>query len=812
MQTLWQDLRYGARILVKNPGFTLIAVVTLALGIGANTAIFSVVNAVMLRPLPYKDADRLVVPVSVNPTRGSDNGSITYADYLDWKKEQVFAHIAAIDNTTTNADLSGGVGEPERVRLVVVSEDYFAALGAPPLLGRTFQPDDYSTPGPARALVISDQLWQQRYGSDPQIVGKNIFLNGRPYPVVGVVAKSALWPDDRDIVVPLAVGPNPGPDLLRRDNMIFIAIARLKSDLTLAQTNSILAGMAMRLEQDHPEARKGWSNRAVPLLDYVVGKQMQTSLLVLLAAVGFVLLITSVNVANLLLARAATREHEMAIRMALGARRLRLIRQLLTESLLLALLGGGLGLLLAIWGVELLKAIVPEDTPRLAEIGVSAGVLVFTLAVSLITSIVCGLFPGWQAAKTDLNQPLKESTRHASGGPQGRRLRSVLVVSEVALSLVLLVGAGLMVRSFMRVQQIDPGIQVERLVTMEINAPSRRYPGEARLMAFYRDLVERVATAPGVTSAALSSALPLGGGGFYLGRVFLAEGWPEPPAGADAQAQWNVISPGYFKTTGMRLIKGRDFDLRDTAENGPVIIINETLARRMFPNEDPLGKRIRSWRDENKLREIVGVAADVRYYGREDQLRGLVYVPHAQNTWRSMALNVRTQGDPNAVINSIRSQIKAVDKDLAVANLRTMTNILDRSVAPRRSSMLLLAVFAIVAAVLAAIGIYGVLAQTVAQRVNEIGIRMALGARTTHVFRMIIGQGMKLAGIGIAVGLAAAYGLTRLMQSLLFEVSATDPLTFVVIAVLLAVVALLACYLPARRAAKVDPMVALRYE
>ncbi len=600
--------------------------------------------------------------------------------------------------------------------------------------------------------------------------------------------------------------------MTRRDNMVFTGIARLKPGEPVEQADAAMATIARRLEQDYPESRKGWSNRAVPLLNYVVGTQLRTSLLVLLAAVGFVLLITCVNVANLLLARAATREHEMAIRLALGAGRARLVRQLLTESLLLALLGGALGFLFALWGVDALKTLVPVDTPRLSEINVSAGVLVFASAITLLTAIFCGLIPALQSTKPGLNHALKESTRQAAGGVQGQRLRGALIVSEVALSLVLLVGAGLMMRSFARVQQIDPGVQAERLVTMEINAPRVRYPDQARVLAFYRSLVERLQSTPGIESAAVSSALPVGGGGFYLGRVFLAEGWPEPPAGGDAEGQWNVISPGYFKTSGTRLIKGRDFDERDTETGNPVIIINQTLARRMFPNEEPLGKRIRSWRDENKLREIVGVVADVRYYGRDDELKGLVYVPHVQDSWRAMALNVRTHGDPNAAINSIRDQVKAVDKDLAVANLRTMVTVLNQSVAPRRLSMLLLVIFAVVAAVLAAIGIYGVLSYAVAQRGHEIGVRMALGAQTGDVLKLVIGQGIKLALAGVAIGLVASFALTRLMSSLLYGVSATDPLTFAGIALLLMVMALVACYLPARRATKVDPMVALKYE
>ena len=812
MQTLMQDLRYGARMLMKQPGFTLIAVFTLALGIGANTAIFSVVDAVLLRPLPYRDAARLVVPVSVNPARGIEDGSITYADYLDWKKEQVFAQVAAIDGTFTNADLSGGAGEPERIKLAVVTEDYFAVLGVAPLLGRAFQADDYKMAWPPRTLILSDSLWRRRYGGDAQIIGQNVYLNGRPYQVVGVVAQAATWPQEQDVFLPLAVGPGTDADLLRRDNMIFVGLARLKPNTAIEQTNAVLSTMAARLAQDHPESRKGWSNQARPLLDYVVGKQLRASLLVLLAAVGFVLLIACINVANLLLTRAAAREHELALRLALGAGRGRLLRQLLTESLLLAVLGGGLGLLLAIWGVDLLTTLVPADTPRLDEIKVSGGVLVFTLAVTLLTALLCGLLPAWQATRANLNTTLKEAARTTAGGVRGRRWRGALVVVEVASALVLLVGAGLLLRSFARVQQVDPGLRVEGLVTMELTAARARYPDEARVAAFYRELLERIKATPGVESAALSSALPLNGGGFFLGRAFLAEGRPEPPAGTDVAGQWNVVSPDYFKTMGTRLIKGRDFDERDSATGNPVIIVNETFARRAFPNEDPLGKRVRSWRDENKLREIVGVVADVRYFGRDDELRGLVYVPHAQNTWSTMALNVRTQGDPAAMSGALRAQIKAVDKDLAIANLQTMTTVLNRSLAPRRASLLLLTVFAVIAALLAAIGIYGVLSYAVSQRVQEIGIRLALGARSGDVLRLVLRDGMRLALIGLVAGLAASFALMRGLASLLYEVSATDPLTFVLVAVLLTVIALFACWIPARRATRVDPMIALRCE
>ena len=809
METLLLDVKYGLRLLFKHRSFTAVAVIALALGISANTAIFSVVNAILLSSLPYKNPERLVVPVSVNAARGSDRGSITYADYLDWRNETgIFENVAVFSSQT--ADLAGG-GEPERIDVAGVAEEYFAVMGVEPLIGRAFSPDEFQ-PNATRTLVISYRLWQRKFGGDPGVLEQTVLLNGRPYPVVGVMPKDSQWPDEFDVWVPMAVGPNPGPDLLRRDNMIFRAIARLKPGVSIGQASAAMATIAQRLEQEFPESRKGWTNGAIPLRDYIVGDQLQLALMVLVAAVGFVLLIACVNVANLLLARAATREREIAIRVALGSGRLRLVRQLLTESVVLGLLGGGAGLLLAVWGIDLLTAIAPADVPRLAEVKIDLRVLAFTMVTSVLTAVLFGLIPALQSSRVNLNESLKEGGRSSSEGGRGGRIRSALVVSEVVLSLVLLAGAGLMVRSFARLQQVDPGFDTNNLVTMSINCPSKRYPDESKTVAFYKNLVERVEASPGVQSAAVSSALPLGGGGFYLGRVFLLEGQPEPPAGTDNPAQWNVISPGYFDATGIRLLQGRAFDERDTSDGNKVIIINETLAKRAFPDQDPLGKRIRSWRDENILREIVGVVQDVRYFGRDDKVRGLVYVPHTQNSWRSMSLTVRTTGDPAAMIGPIREQIWALDKDLAVANPRTMNDTLARSVASQRFNMILLAVFAGVAMLLAILGVYSVLSYTVAQRSHELGIRLALGAQNRDVMRLVLIHGMKLTLIGAGIGLAAALAVTRLMKTLLFEVEASDPATFAVVTLLLMAAGLAACLIPARRATKVDPIVALRYE
>ncbi|HEV8486356.1 MAG TPA: ABC transporter permease [Blastocatellia bacterium] len=809
METLLRDLRYGLRVLLKQKGFTAVAVFALALGISANTAIFSVVNAVLLRSLPYKDADSLVVPVTFNAARDTDRGSITYADYLDWKNEtQVFESVAAFSSGT--ADLTGSA-DPERIEVAAITEDYFAVMGVPPQIGSTFSPSDFELKA-NRTLVISFRLWQRRFGGDPGILQQDVYLNGRPYPVIGVMPKDSQWPETVDIWLPLAVGPNPGPDLMRRDNMIFGGVARLKPGVPIEQATAAMETIARRLEQDFPESRAGWSNRAIPLREYIVGDQLHLALLVLLAAVGFVLLIACVNVANLLLARAATREREIAVRLALGAGRLRLILQLLTESAALALLGGGVGLVLAFWGVDLLASLAPKDLPGIAEAKIDLRVLAFTMATSVVTAVLFGLVPALHASKVNLNESLKEGGRSSAEGARGGRIRSVLVVSEVVLSFALLAGASLMVRSFMRLQQVDPGFNTNNLATMAISCPSSRYPDNAKVIAFYKNVVDRVAASPGVESAAVSSALPLGGGGFYLGRVFLIEGHPEPPAGPDHPAQWNVIGPGFFETEGIGIIKGRTFDERDTAEGNQVIIINESMAREMFPNDDALGKRIRSWRDENLQREIVGVVKDVRYFGREDDLRGLVYVPHTQNTWRSMLLSVRTTADPASLIQSIRDQIWSVDRNLAIANPRTMNQILAVSVAPRRFSMMLLTSFAAIAMMLSSVGIYSVLSYSVAQRSHELGVRMALGAKTGDIMRLVVAHGMKLTCLGAGIGMVSALALTRLMKSLLYEVSATDPASLIVACGLLVALGVVACLVPARRATKVDPMVALRYE
>ncbi|MGH9842434.1 MAG: ABC transporter permease, partial [Blastocatellia bacterium] len=602
------------------------------------------------------------------------------------------------------------------------------------------------------------------------------------------------------------------PDMLRRDKFIFQSIARLQPGVTPAQASARLDAIARHINQENPKIRQDITARAIPLLDYAIPRPLRRGLQVLLGAVGFVLLIACVNIANLLLARSAARERELAIRLALGAGRRRVVRQLLTESLLLALVGGACGLLLAWWGADLLVKFAPEQIPRLNETGSDWRVLGFTLLLALGTAVAIGLIPALQASKPDLNTSLKEGGRSASGGARGSRLRSALVIAEVALALVLLAGAGLMIKSFLLLHRVEPGVNTSNVLTFETNINARRFDTPEKRADAYHNLMQSIQAVPGVQQAAAVSALPLEGGGFYLGRVFLREGAAEPPAAPDYPGAWNVVTPEYFNALDIGLVKGRLFTDRDDAQSPPVIIVSEMFAQRMFPNEDPLGKRIRSWRDENKLREIVGVVRDVHYEGLDDGPSSLVYIPHRQDAWGSLTVVVRTAGGPAAMSNAVRQAFRAVDKDSPISNVQTLQKVWADSTARQRFGTWLLGLFAALALGLAGIGIYGVMSYAVAERRHEIGIRMALGARGADVLRLVLRHGMKLALPGIALGLLSALALTRLMESLLFNVSATDPLTFALIALLLAGVALVACYLPARRATKVDPMVALRCE
>jgi predicted permease len=811
MDTL-KDLRYGIRSLLKHPGFTAIAVITLALGIGANTAMFSVINAVLLRPLPYHDPDRVVTIWEESPERDLYQLPISYANYRDWMDQNhVFEQISAY--TFTNLNLTGA-GEPARLSTVRTSANLFSLVGATPRLGRTFLAEE-DKEGGNRVVILGHAFWQSRFGSDPAILGKSLTLNNQSHTVVGVMAPNFQFPvgfgymgkvlnDPTDLYVPIAASGNEAS----RGNYSFFALGRLKPGVTIDQARAEMTSIERRLEQQYPDTNTGIGISLIPTQEQTV-KEIRPALLVLLGAVAFMLLIACANIANLLLARAASRQKEIAIRTALGASRLRVLRLLLAESLMLSLAGGLLGLLLAFWGTDALMALAPDNIPRLSEVGVDDRVFGFTLAVSLVTGIFFGLIPAIHASKPDLNEALKEGSRGAMGSSAGKRTRSVLVAVEVALSLVLLIGAGLMIKSFARLQQMSLGFNPENVLAVSLTLSQSSYPEAREQAAFFQETLDRLQSLPGVKSAGATTALPLT---LELsGSDFRIEGHPEPEAGKEMLIHTRSASPGYFGTLGISLIKGRDFSDRDTSDAPKTAIINNELARTYFSNEDPLGKRI-TFDDGQSWISIVGVIGDVKQLGLDSSAKPEVYFPYLQVSDPSMSLVVRTTSDPLSLVAAVKNQIQTIDKDLPIDQAKTMQQLLAESVSGRRFNMLLLSVFALVALVLAVVGIYGVMSYTVTQRTHEIGIRVAIGAQSRDVFRMVIGQGMILAMIGVAFGLVGAFGLTRLMTTMLFGVEPTDPATFVSIAVLLTIVALVACCIPGRRATKVDPLVALRYE
>ncbi|HKY33325.1 MAG TPA: ABC transporter permease [Candidatus Polarisedimenticolia bacterium] len=801
------DLRMAARALARSPGYAAAAILTLGLGIGACTAIFSAVHAVLVAPLPVSDAEGLVVPVVTDARRGVERGNVSWLDYEDWRRDkELFESVSVFAGQSL--DMAGD-GQPERIIGLIVSEDYFTVMRAAPALGRSFLPPEH-LPGGPRVTVLSDALWRRRFGADPAVVGSTVRLDGEPYTVVGIMPAESVWPGTPEAWTPLQFGPSPPAWVLRRDNCIWQAVARLAPGLPPEQARARLEAMALRVQAENPESKAHSEYAALPLREYMVGRNARRTLLLLLGAVAFVLLIACVNVANLSVARAGSREREMAIRSALGAGRLRLAVQMLSESLLLSAGGGAAGALLAFWGIDLLLAGAPDAVPGLRSAGLNLPVLLFTTFACLAAALLSGAAPALHAGRGSAAESLKEAGPRQSGGRRGARTRAALVLAEVSLSLALLVGAGLMVRSLDRLHHADPGFHPGNLLTAGLSLPDARYPGDEDSSRFLQRAVEHAAALPGVVRAGAASALPLGGGGFYLGRSFLAEGWPEPPAGPSQSGQWSVVTPGYFETLGLRLIEGRLFTEQDTSSSQPVIVLGEKMARQMFPDGKVLGRRIRSWRDENLYREVVGVVGDVRWFDVSDEPRAVAYVPHRQNPWRSMSLVLRTQGDPRSALTQLRASIAALDAELAVADVLTMDEAFSRSIAGARFGSRLLAVFAALALLLAGVGIYGTVSFGVSQRTREIGIRMALGARPRDVMALVTWQGMRPALAGVAAGLLVAWGLSRLMTGLLFAVAPTDPLTYAATTCLLAGAAWLATWIPARRATRVNPLSALR--
>ena len=807
LETLWQDVRFGVRMLLKNPGFTIIAVIALALGIGANSAIFSVVNTVLLRPLPFKEPDRLVMVWEDATKHGYPRDTPAPANYVDWRDQnQVFEGMAAIADRSFNLT---GIGEPERIDGWRVSASLFPLLGVEPQLGRSFLPEEDQAGG-GRVVIMSQGLWQRRFGSDPTIIGKAVTLNGESYAVVGVMPQNFQFPSrEGDLWVPIAFDSKEAGN---RGGHFLKVLARMKPGVTLQQAQTEMKAIAARLQQQYPDSNTDLGAAVVPLHEQFVG-DIKPALLILLGAVGFVLLIACANVANLLLARAAVRQKEITIRVALGASRSRLIRQFLTESILLAALGGVIGLLLSLWGINLLKAFIPENISQAKAITIDGRVLFFTLAVSLLTGLIFGLAPATQASKFNLNETLKEGGRDSAAGSRGNRIRGLLVIAEVAVSLILLIGAGLLINSFLRLRNVDPGFRAENLLTMKIVLPELKYPDRARRSAFYTELVRRIEALPGVKSAAVTTNLPLYSQGNSIGISI--EGRPDPAPGQEQIVVTRIISPHYFQTMGITLLQGRQFNEQDKADTPIALVISEAMARKYWPGEDPIGKRVKpgSSASSNPWFTIVGVAKDVRQFELNADPKPQMYLPYTQaGFFAPRDLVVSTNGDPLSLASAVRKTVWEIDKDQPVSNISTMENVLSESIARQRFSMLLLGIFAALALALATVGIYGVMSYSVAQRTREIGIRMALGAQRSDVLKLVVGQGLKLVMIGVLIGLVIALVLTRVMSSLLFGVSATDPLTFTIISLVLISVAVLASYIPARRATRVDPMVALRYE
>jgi len=810
MDSIIKDIRYGVRGLFKHPGFTALIVITLALGIGASTAIFSIVDSVLLRRLPYTTASRIVAIQELNQDR--KRVQVTSANFVDWRAQNtVFEHLAAIKQTTSNLALSD---HAERIDLAQTNANFFDIFGIKPQYGRLFIPQDEQA-GHEPIVVVSNSLWQRRFGSDPSLVGKPIALDGKNYTVVGVAPDGFQYPDKTEVwVPPLKLAPElwPNQDVTQTRGMGYLAaVATLKPGVSLPQAAAEMETITTRLRQQYPDTNNRRFNRVVSLHEHLVGDTNKL-LWLLLGAVTFVLLIGCANVANLLLASGASRQKEMAIRTALGASRARVVRQLFTESTLLALTGGTVGLLIAYWGVAGITKLLPNDFPRLNEIHMNVRVLGFTFVASVLTGILFGLVPALQISRPDVQEAIRETGRGVSGNRRQSRFRQALIVVEVALSVVLLVGAGLLFRSFLRLQSVNTGFVSEHVWTARLTPSGTSYNDQADYDRFYNQVLEKVSAVPGVQDAGVINTLPLDKGptaGFRVdGReVTTPDKWPS--------ANYRSVSPNYFRAMGIPVLQGRAYTDRDNINSPLVMIVNQKLADEEFSGENPIGKRITFGNTDNgqpRWFEIVGVVANVRSLELREEPTAELYFATLQDYWPAMSLVVRSNVDSPTLSASVRQIVNEVDKSVPVSNVQMMDHVVSASITQPRFNLFLLGLFSTVAMLLSAAGIYGVTAYSVTQRTHELGIRIALGAQVGDVLKMILGQGMAVIGVGLVIGLAAAFALVRLLRSFLFGVGEKDPFTFVAITVLLLLVALLACYIPARRATKVDPLEALRYE